>query len=626
MEHVFHTVLPEWVYLQVHLHQSLQDQLARLAAIRTFRTKAIVELVPVDNACLLEIGGDSEEPSAYLFDIGDWVTPQIGVYEGDLGCVVGRYTWGYDVMVIPRFPKGSTTPHRDITMPVGNYEELLPLSLEAMAGEKDPIQDGFQVVELSDKTLVHAENLDWNDLEKFMWPPLVEWPDNAMPIQDIVDNLLWKCPMPKHWYFCEGDVILANSMTLGTVKRIQRTAMEIEIEGVGRHWYAWLEVIKMFHLGDYVEVFAGEHKGRSGFMQGIHDPVLVDILQGAASKGVGQIEVHHNSVAAVTPLQNTHTLVDSPEEISWRMRTGKVPWMGLHVLVLPAVERPKKRPLDLMAATLHASTDHANKHKGKIGTVLDVNIDQTLDSGLRVTGLPLHFYQPLCHDQESFLPSLQYRRAWKEELNVLHGQAFAATIGQRLQRISPPPPRPAMPLHERPSEDHGTGNVWDSTAPEPPDPSTIHWSRDPRLAQHQLRVNIPGKSQPQKVLLELSGARCNIKIIFRTTLTEVLNVAGVTPVEPTVHDFHRWVIIKGHHVGKYVQGIRYMQGTKPILWTVHQITLVQDEHDLLVGEAFDIPNCDLCQAADTQKTLDTNFQWAQSIREEPIKPKKQRKA
>ncbi|KAK0223275.1 hypothetical protein IW262DRAFT_1295097 [Armillaria fumosa] len=182
-----------------------------------------------------------------------------------------------------------------------------------------------------------------------------------------------------------------------------------------------------------------------------------------------------------------------------------------------------------------------------------------------------------------------------------------------------------MPPHERPSEDRGTGNAWDSTVPEPPDPSTIHWSRDPRLAQHQLRVNIPGKSQPQKVLLELSGTRCNIKIIFRTTLTEVLNVAGVTPVEPTVCDFHCWVIIKGHHVGKYVWGIRYMQGTKPILWTVRQITLVQDEHDLLVGEAFDIPNCDLCQAADTQKTLDTNFQWAQSIREEPIKPKKQRK-
>ncbi|KAK0223276.1 hypothetical protein IW262DRAFT_1458278 [Armillaria fumosa] len=384
VEHIFHTVLPEWVYLQAHLHQSLQDQLACLAAICTFRTKAIVELVPVDDACLLEIGGDSEEPSAYLFDIGDWVTPQIGVYEGDLGCVVGRYTWGYDVMVIPRFPKGSTTPHHDITMPVGNYEELLPLSLEAMAGKKDLIQDGFQVVELSDKTLVHAKNLDWNNLEKFMRPPLVEWPNNAMPIQDIMDNSLWKCPMPKHWYFCKGDVILANSMTLGTVKRIQRTAVEIKIEGVGRRWYAWLEVIKMFHLGDYVEVFAGEHKGRSGFVQGIHDPVLVDILQGTASKGVGQIEVHCNSVAVVTPPQNTHTLVNSPEEISRRMQTGKVPWIGLHVLVLPAVERPKKRPLDLMAATLHASTDHANKHKGKIGTVLDVNIDQTLDSGLRV--------------------------------------------------------------------------------------------------------------------------------------------------------------------------------------------------------------------------------------------------
>ncbi|KAK0215113.1 hypothetical protein IW262DRAFT_1300340 [Armillaria fumosa] len=441
-------------------------------------------------------------------------------------------------------------------MPVGNYEELLPLSLKAMAGKKDPIWDGFQVMEFSDKTLVHAENIEWNDLEKFMrHPSLLELANDLTPIQDVVDNSLWKCPMPKEWHFCEGDMIVAQSITQGIVKGIQCMAIEMEIEG----------------LGDYVEVSAGEYKGRTGYVQGTHNPVLMDILEGATSTGVG------------------------------------IPWLGLQVLVLPAIDHSKKCPLNLMAVTLHVNTGQANDHKGKIGTVLDVNIDQTLDSGLRVyvrleqnyssshafpeiwldynevveemMGLPLCFYQPLRHDQEAFLPSLQYRR-----------------------------------------------NVWDTTAPEPPDPSTIHWSRDPWLAQHQLWVNIPGKSQSQKVLLELSGTRCNMKIMFRTTLTEVLNLAGVTPLEPTVHDFHRWVIIKGPHVGQYVRGICYVQGTKPILWTVHEITLVQDKHDSLVGKAFNILSGDLYQVADTQHTLDINYQWAQSICEEPIKPKKQRKA
>ncbi|KAK0217810.1 hypothetical protein IW262DRAFT_1298423 [Armillaria fumosa] len=326
----------------------------------------------------------------------------------------------------------------------------------------------------------------------------------------------------------------------------------------------------MFRLGDYVEVFAGEQKGRSGYMQGVHDPVLIDILQGAASKGVGQIEVHRNSVAIITPPQIAHTMVESPEEISWQMWMGKVPWMGLHVFVLPAIENSKKCPVDYMAARFHANTDQANDHKGKIGTVLDVNIDQTLYSGLRVY---------VCLEQ-NYSSSHAFPEVWLDYNEVVEET-------------------PVMPPHKRPSKDSGTGNTWDITVPEPPDPRTFHWSRDPQLAQHQLQVNIEGKSQPQKALLELSGTRCNIKIMFRTTLTNVLNLAGVTPVEPT--------------------------GSKPVLWTVQQITLGQDKHDLLVGEAFDIPNCNLCQAADTQKMLDVNFQWAQSIREEPIKLKKKRK-
>ncbi|KAK0207493.1 hypothetical protein IW262DRAFT_1302703 [Armillaria fumosa] len=558
MEQVFRTALPECVYLQAHMHNFLLDELARLPAICTFHNKAIVEPVSMDDGRLLEIGGD--KPNTYLFDIGDWVTPQIGVYEGDIRCIIGQYTWGYDVVVIPQFLKDSTMHHHDTTVPVGDYSELLRLSPKAIASEKDSIQDGFQLLELTDKILIHMENIDLNDLEKFMWPPsLLDWPDDATPIQDIMENSLWKCPMPKQWYFCEGDAILAQLMTPGTVKSIQCTAMEIETEGLGRHWYAWLEVIKIFHLGDYVEVFAGEHKGRSGYVQGLHDPVLIDVLEGAASKGVGQIEVHCNSVVIVTQPQIGNTLAGSPEGISQRMWTGKVPWLGLHVIVLPA-KNSKKQPLDSMATTLHVHVDQVNDHKGKIGTILDVNIDQTLDSGLRVyiwldydevieetTGLPLRFYQPLGHNQQAFLPSLPYRRARKEEHNVLQGQAFAAIIGQRLQWESPPPPRPTTPPHEGSSTDHGTGNAWDVAALELPDPRTLHWSRDPQLAQ-----------------------------------------PGVTPLEPTVHDFHCWVIIKGHHV-------------------VQQITLGQDEHDSLVGKAFEVANCDLCEAADSQKTLDINF-------------------
>ncbi|KAK0229522.1 hypothetical protein EDD85DRAFT_794007 [Armillaria nabsnona] len=47
-----------------------------------------------------------------------------------------------------------------------------------------------------------------------------------------------------------------------------------------------------------------------------------------------------------------------------------------------------------------------------------------------------------------------------------------------------------------------------------------------------------------------------------------------------------------------------LQGSKPVLWTVQEITLAEHEHDSLI---------DLCQVADSQQTLDINNQWAQIV-------------
>ncbi len=113
--------------------------------------------------------------------------------------------------------------------------------------------------------------------------------------------------------------------------------------------------------------------------------------------------------------------------------------------------------------------------------------------------------------------------------------------------------------------------------------------------------------------------------MFRMTLTDVGSLTSVNPVELMVQDFHRWVVIHGAHIGKYIRGICYVQGSKPILWTVWEITLAKHEHNSLIGEAFNVHNTDLCQVADSQETLDINNQWAQGIREAPTKLKKGKK-
>ncbi len=103
------------------------------------------------------------------------------------------------------------------------------------------------------------------------------------------------------------------------------------------------------------------------------------------------------------------------------------------------------------------------------------------------TGLPLRFYQPLHQSQLAFLPSWEYRVQRKEQENAARGQLLASQITQQLRQISPPPLRSTTPPHEGTSEDLGTGNAWDVTAPDPPDSAVTHWSRHPALSQRELR-------------------------------------------------------------------------------------------------------------------------------------------
>ncbi|SJL10755.1 uncharacterized protein ARMOST_14149 [Armillaria ostoyae] len=429
---------------------------------------------------------------------------------------------------------------------------------------------------------------------------------------------------------------MPNSLT-GIVTRIHPRAVEVcTVDGT--LWYSWQDIVKSFGLGDYVEVVGGDLRGRHGFVLDVSDDIYIDVMEGHYSQGVRDLQVHRNLAKVISPPTTSNSFALSPEEMAKRMHTGRVPWQGLHILILPSTTLSKKRHFDQLEKSSHLGHE-ADVHKGKIGKVLDVGINQATASGLSVyvrleqsysavhayrdiwvdydevveetTGLPLRLYQPLDQSQAAFLPSQEYRCARKEQENIL-----ACT-----------------PPHEGSSEDLGTGNAWDITASEPPALSESssyklvlsHWSEHPALAQQELRVNIPGKSQPQKIRLDLSGTRCIMKIKFRTTLVDVGNWKSVTPVEPTVRDYHRWVVIRGDHVGMYAHGVRYVQGSKPILWMVQEIKCVDNEHDLLIGEVFDILNTDLCQVADSQQTLDINAQWACSIQEEPTKVKNKNK-
>ncbi len=93
--------------------------------------------------------------------------------------------------------------------------------------------------------------------------------------------------------------------------------------------------------------------------------------------------VHHNLSRIISPPTRPSSFGLSPEEMAKRMHTGRVPWQGLCVLVLPSTVQSKKRWFDQLEKPSSLSRE-ADVHKGKIGTVLDVGINQAMVSRLRI--------------------------------------------------------------------------------------------------------------------------------------------------------------------------------------------------------------------------------------------------
>ncbi|KAK0437468.1 hypothetical protein EV421DRAFT_1738939 [Armillaria borealis] len=192
--------------------------------------------------------------------------------------------------------------------------------------------------------------------------------------QDYNDDL--------EWHFSEGEPVLVPNSTMGIVTCMQSTAVEINTAD-GPLWYRWYDIIKYYQLGDYVEVVGGEMQGRHGFVQGVDDENFINIMEGHYSQGVREMTVHRNLSRIISPPTRSSSFGLSPEEMAKRMHTGRVPWQGLCVLVLPSTGQSKKQCFDQLEK-LSSLSHEADVHKGKIRTVLDVGINQVMASGLRI--------------------------------------------------------------------------------------------------------------------------------------------------------------------------------------------------------------------------------------------------
>lgn len=74
-----------------------------------------------------------------------------------------------------------------------------------------------------------------------------------------------------------------NSLT-GIVMRIQLKAIKISTAD-GALWYSWHDIVKIFQLGDYVEVVRWDFLGQHGFVQDVSDDIFIEVMEGHSSQG-----------------------------------------------------------------------------------------------------------------------------------------------------------------------------------------------------------------------------------------------------------------------------------------------------------------------------------------------------
>ncbi|KAK0466533.1 hypothetical protein IW261DRAFT_1574523 [Armillaria novae-zelandiae] len=179
-----------WVYFQGKPTDIVCKEWAVIEGIRTFQDNIIVE-------CVHSMDEDELEATDVTFELGDWVTPYLGAYHGDVGCVIAIHDWGYNVTFILWYFSHSLDHPTQSPLLITMHAEAHTLSLPGQAGAKPLIEDGLQILELSAQTLTIAHQIRLDILQMLMQGCIHTNSQKPNSLQALVSKSLWKCPRPQ---------------------------------------------------------------------------------------------------------------------------------------------------------------------------------------------------------------------------------------------------------------------------------------------------------------------------------------------------------------------------------------------------------------------------------------------
>ena len=269
-----------WVYLEATMNHNLHHLLQRTPGVIVCSSGIISQPIPFEEWLpLLKMQGSKDLPK-----VGKWVEVQKGIYKGDAGYVDLVDTWGVQLLLIPRLP-----PKPSYVLPSKRkraHARALPELFDPEVIKQ--VHDVEPTLVQENVYLFNGYNFDHGLIVKPYTFNSISTPVLHMPL--LLFRLFRESchpkviasesaiPRPLEWEFTQGDEvdvfpsIWTHPLTSkhGIITSLLPDSVEVDLsthEGIV--CVSWMDIRKVIHPGDYVEITGGVYRGRTGWFHEI---------------------------------------------------------------------------------------------------------------------------------------------------------------------------------------------------------------------------------------------------------------------------------------------------------------------------------------------------------------------
>ena len=283
-----------FIFIEGDFTSDLRNILRRTPGLMRKEGNPIIKFIPPSERIrTLRLPKDRE----LKFTVGEWVRVLKGKYKGDVGYVDELLSWGgVRLLMVPRLPRVQPPDRRGSSSKLGKRPRSTPpppltlfdpLEIKKTFGRVpkkkgnrysfngDKFEDGLLVKDF-DASAVSSTSVFFSTEAHSLFLQ-----SQHQSILAIVGNPSKKFPSPAEWGFFIGELVNTffdypngtyRVTGQGYLRNVKSNHVEVELKSGELLDLAWCDVLKVIHVGDFVEVVGGVHKGRMGFVDRVDDP------------------------------------------------------------------------------------------------------------------------------------------------------------------------------------------------------------------------------------------------------------------------------------------------------------------------------------------------------------------